>query len=99
MRLILGDDEPAIQGYDQDRWSESLRYADVPLDLALAQIRTLRSANLWLLGGLTPGQLRRGGIHSERGRETVEHLARLMAGHDLLHQRQIDRIKRAIGAG
>jgi hypothetical protein len=99
VRLILGSDEPAIQGYDQDRWADALRYADAPLDLVLAEVRVLREANLWLLRGLTTSQWERRGIHSERGPETVRHLTRLMGGHDLLHRRQIDRIKRAIGAG
>jgi len=36
-------------------------------------------------------------VHSERGEESIEYLLRLYAGHDLLHLRQIDRI-RAVAA-
>jgi len=32
------------------------------------------------------------GVHSERGVETVEHIVRMFAGHDLNHIRQIERI-------
>jgi hypothetical protein len=36
------------------------------------------------------------GVHSERGEESAGYLVCLFAGHDLLHLRQIDRIKAAI---
>jgi hypothetical protein len=41
---------------------------------------------------LTPAQLAREGLHSERGAESAGFLLRLMAAHDLVHRRQIDRI-------
>jgi hypothetical protein len=31
-------------------------------------------------------------MHSERGQETIEHIARMFAGHDINHLRQIERI-------
>jgi hypothetical protein len=31
-------------------------------------------------------------MHSERGQETIEHIVRLIAGHDLNHLQQIERI-------
>jgi hypothetical protein len=31
-------------------------------------------------------------MHAERGQETIEHIVRLIAGHDLNHLQQIDRI-------
>ena len=33
----------------------------------------------------------------ERGRETLAHLLRLYAGHDLAHLRQIERIRSVVG--
>jgi hypothetical protein len=35
-------------------------------------------------------------VHAERGEESIEHLIRLYAGHDLLHLRQIERIRAAV---
>jgi hypothetical protein len=64
----------------------------VPLDTALDQLRGMRAANLGVLRGLAPAQLERVGLHSERGPESVAFLLRLMAAHDLVHRRQIDRI-------
>jgi hypothetical protein len=92
IRTVLTEMEPKLQGYDQDRWASVLRYAEVPIDLALGQLRGLRGANLRLLRTLTPEQRERVGLHSERGRESVDLMLRMMAGHDLVHRRQIDRI-------
>lgn len=92
MRMILTQDRPAIQGFDQDLWAQEFRYTDAQLDVALAQLRGLRIPNLRLAGTLSPQQLERVGLHSERGPESVGHFLRLMAAHDLVHRRQVDRI-------
>jgi hypothetical protein len=92
LKMILTEDEPPLQGYDQDRWAGELHYRDAPLDLALDQLRGLRNANLHVLGHLSSSQLDRVGLHSERGPESVGFLVQLMGGHDLVHRRQIDRI-------
>jgi hypothetical protein len=42
------------------------------------------------------GGTERVGVHAERGEESLEHLIRLYAGHDLLHLRQIARVRRAV---
>lgn len=52
----------------------------------------LREANLALLKTLTPEQWKHYGMHAERGQETIEHIVRLIAGHDLNHLQQIERI-------
>ena len=92
LKMILTEDRPPLQGYDQDRWAAELHYRDVPLALALDQLRSMRSANLHVLRRLSPSQLARAGLHSERGPESAGFLLRLMGGHDLVHRRQIDRI-------
>jgi hypothetical protein len=94
LRMILTEDRPAIQGYDQDKWATTLRYPDVPLAEARAQLRALRTANLRVLNRLEPAELERVGMHSERGPESLGHLIKLMGAHDLVHRRQIDRVLR-----
>ena len=96
-RLILAEDRPAIQGYDQDAWARRLDYRHASLDVAMGQLRGVRTANLRLWRGLTPAQLARVGIHSERGAESLDLLLRLMGGHDLVHRRQIERVLAAVG--
>ena len=48
----------------------------------------LRRANLVLLGRASPSDLKRVGVHVERGEDSIEHFQRLIAGHDLMHLRQ-----------
>ncbi len=93
LRLILAQDRPPLTGYDQDLWAERLHYADVDPTQALEELRVLRRGNLGLLDRATPQDLKRVGVHSERGEESVEYLCGLYAGHDLLHLRQIARIR------
>lgn len=92
LRMILTEDSPPLQGYDQDAWSRICRYRDVKLGTALDQLRGLRAANFHVLRGLSSAELGRPGLHSERGPESAGFLLRLMGAHDLVHRRQIDRI-------
>ena len=96
IRMILASDTPDIQGYDQDAWAHRLRYAESSLLDALAQMRVLRGRTLELLRRLQPDEWERAGMHSERGLESVRHMTKLQAAHDLVHLRQITRIKSAI---
>jgi hypothetical protein len=93
LRLVLSHDRPTITGYDQDLWADRLRYTDADVREALAQFTVLRRANLRLWKNLSPADLARVGRHSERGEETLEHMRRLYAAHDLLHLRQLERIR------
>jgi hypothetical protein len=54
--------------------------------------RVLREVNLELFKTLTPEQWKQHGMHAERGVETVEHMLRLFAGHDVNHTRQVEQI-------
>jgi DinB family protein len=97
-RQVLTVDRPEIQGFDQDAWARMLGYAAMPLDVALGQLRGVRAANLRLWRSLTPAELAREGLHSERGPESLDLLIRMMGAHDLVHRRQIDRVLAAAGA-
>ena len=97
-RQILTQDRPPIQGYDQDAWARTLGYDTADLTVALGQLRGVRTANLRLWRSLTPAQLARVGLHSERGPESLDLVLRMMGAHDLVHRRQIDRVLGAAGA-
>src|SRR6266850_2359715 len=96
MRVILAQDRPPITGYDQDLWAERLHYDEMNPSDALLTFATLRRSNLWLLERASPADLKRVGVHAERGEESLEHLRKLYAGHDLLHLRQIERVRAAV---
>jgi hypothetical protein len=96
MRLILAQDRPPLTGYDQDLWAERLHYDQTDPADALEVFAVVRRANLRLVEGASPTELKRVGMHVERGEESLEHLIRLYAGHDLLHLRQIERVRHAV---
>ena len=99
LRRVLADERPQITGYDQDQWADRLRYSEARLADSLALFAANRAANLRLVRAATPEDLQRVGVHSERGEESAAHMLKLYAAHDLVHLRQIDRIKAAVGAG
>ena len=96
LRIVLAQERPPLTGYDQDLWSERLHYERTPIDEALDRFAVLRRSNLRLLADASPGDLQRVGVHAERGEESVGHMLRLYAGHDLLHLRQLARIRQAV---
>jgi uncharacterized damage-inducible protein DinB len=96
MRRILSEDRPTIDGYDQDNWADRLHYDRADFAEALAEIRAVRAGNLRLIRSLDAAQLQRVGVHTERGEESIAHLIRMYAGHDILHQRQLARIRDAV---
>jgi hypothetical protein len=96
LRLVLAQDRPPLTGYDQDLWADRLRYREVDVRSALEQFTVLRRVNLRLWEQLGPADLSRVGLHSERGEESLEHLRKLYAAHDLLHLRQLERIRTAL---
>jgi uncharacterized damage-inducible protein DinB len=97
-RMVIAHDAPELPGFDQDLWAERLGYQDIDLATALDEFTTLRQANLRLLRRATPEDLQRVMRHSERGDESLGHMIRLYAGHDLVHRAQIRRIRQALGA-
>lgn len=92
LRSILGAPGTPIQAFDQDAWAAAGQYSKRDARRSLDQFRILREANLALLKSLSPEQWKHFGMHSERGEESVERLTQMMAGHDLNHLEQIERI-------
>jgi hypothetical protein len=92
MRLILGAPGTPIAAFDQDAWVTAGHYEKRDPRKSVEQFRVVREANLALLKSLTPTQWKHYGMHSERGQETIEHIVRMFAGHDINHLQQIERI-------
>lgn len=97
LRRIAAEDQPPIQGYDQDRWADGLKYQDADIGESLEELRVLRRGHVRLIRSLTPAERKRIGVHTERGQESIEHMIPLYAGHDLLHLNQLARIRKTLG--
>lgn len=93
IRFIMGQSGSTIQAYDQDSWASSLHYRKRNVRDSVNLYTALRRSHLEILSLASRSELRRYGIHEERGKETVERLLHLMAGHDLNHLRQIRAIR------
>jgi hypothetical protein len=87
-----------LLGSDQDAWADNLHYDEADPAESLETFGVLRRADLRLVERASPEDLQRVGVHAERGEESVEHLRKLYAGHDLLHLQQIARLRRAVSA-
>ena len=93
-RLVLGSNRTAIQAYDQDAWAAFSRYAKHDPRLSLEAFRVQRDRTVRLLRSLPKNMWNYYGMHSERGKETVKRMAQMIAGHDINHLKQIERIVR-----
>jgi len=96
MRFIIGSNGAAIQAFDQDVWAETFAYARRDPKISLETFRVLRENNLRMLKALPKELWQNYGMHQERGKETVEHLVRMFAGHDLNHLAQVEEIAKAV---
>jgi hypothetical protein len=92
MRSILAVDGVPLQPFDQDTWADAFRYGESDAAESIALFDVNRRATLALLGRVDPARHRHAGMHAERGRESIDHLLRLYAGHDLNHVGQIERL-------
>jgi hypothetical protein len=97
LRMTLAQDRPPLTGYDQDAWASRFHYADADPGTSLELFAAVRRANLAMLAAISPDDWQRVGMHAERGEQTVAHMVRLCAGHDLLHINQLARIRAAVG--
>ena len=92
LRQILSSNAIPIQAYDQDLWAKTFNYARRDPRQSLANFRGLREANLALLKSVPRKLWENYGVHQERGNESVSHVVRMVAGHDVNHLQQIEAI-------
>jgi len=92
LRQILSNNAIPIQAFDQDMWATTFDYAHRDPKQSLESFRTLRNANTALLKSVPRKLWENYGIHQERGNESVAHIVQMIAGHDLNHLQQIEKI-------
>ena len=93
LRRLIAEDDPAIQGYDQDEFARRLFY-DRPIEASLAAFKAARDSTAEILERLTPEQWARQGTHSESGVYSVIGWLQIYAAHA---HRHADQIRRARG--
>jgi hypothetical protein len=92
MRSVLGANGTPIQPFDQDAWASVFQYGKRDPKQSLELFRLLRENNLSMLKEIPRESWDNYGMHAERGKETIAHLARMFAGHDTNHVLQVESI-------
>ncbi len=90
LRQTLAEENHTIQPFDQEKWAA--RYAIYDGSAALAAFSAVRRWNLYLIGHTTQEDRAKSVIHPERGTMTFTVIVETMAGHDLNHLQQLERI-------
>jgi uncharacterized damage-inducible protein DinB len=90
LRQTLAEDHPTIQPFDQDRWAS--RYGNCDFGAALRLFEAMRTWNLLLIDGTALAERQRPTTHPERGAMTFWTIVETMAGHDINHLQQIERL-------
>ena len=90
-RWVLAENEPQLQGWDQEAWAVRFDHHTADPATLLALFAALRNANVALWQRTAAADRARAGIHSERGPESFELLFRLQAGHGRVHRDQAER--------
>jgi uncharacterized damage-inducible protein DinB len=90
LRQTLAEDHAIIQPFDQERWAQ--RYAAYDVVAAFALFQAARNWNLRLLTTITEADRHRPTTHPERGTMTFWTIIETMAGHDINHLQQLDRL-------
>jgi uncharacterized damage-inducible protein DinB len=93
LRQTLAQNHPLIEPFDQDAWAE--RYAAYDFASALTMFTAARNWNLKLLGTVTEADQHRPTTHPERGTMTFWTLIETLAGHDIDHLDQVERLAAA----
>ena len=90
LRQTLAEDSPVIQPFDQDKWAAG--YGEFTATQALSTFAALRHWNLLLIHTALPVAANRTVTHPERGTMTFQTIVETMAGHDLNHIAQLQRL-------
>ena len=90
LRQTLAEDNHTVQPFDQEKWAA--HYGGISATQALQVFTAMRGWNLELLRHLPPGAAGRNVTHPERGAMTFQTIVETMAGHDLNHIPQLQRI-------
>ena len=90
LRQTLAENSPTVQPFDQDKWAAA--YPGIPAAQALATFTALRQWNLRLIGASLPAAADRPVIHPNIGALTFRILVETIAGHDLNHLAQLQRL-------
>jgi DinB family protein len=92
LRQTLAEPNHVIQPFDQDAWAKPYGSASLSAQAALEMFSVARRWNVALLETLSAEDLKKPVTHPERGTMTFETIVETMAGHDLNHIAQLEKL-------
>lgn len=92
IRQTLAEPHHVIQPFDQDAWARYYGAETLDAATALEAFSAARRWNIALLNAAKPEDFSKPVTHPERGTMTLATIVETMAGHDLSHLAQIERI-------
>ena len=94
-RQVIAEDNPALQGWDQEAWAKHLDYDKRKISQAIETFRRLRGENYELLKDLPETAFARIGTHRALGAVSLLDLLRGYAEHVEGHVKQIQSVRAA----
>ncbi|MDQ7859303.1 MAG: DinB family protein [Armatimonadota bacterium] len=94
IRFALGEPGAAFVAFDEQRWAAAMDYLAVPLDDALAMLRTVREVTAVMLRRLPPEAWTRTGMHPQAGPQTIAYIVDYFTGHVDYHLNTIAKRRR-----
>jgi hypothetical protein len=92
LRQAVAEDHHVIQPYDQDRWAAN--YPGLEARAALAVFTAVRDWNVKFVEKIPRQEFSKRLTHPERGEMTFQMLVDTIAGHDLNHLQQLEKVAR-----
>jgi hypothetical protein len=97
LRQTLAENDHVIQPFDQDKWATL--YPSITAQQALAAFTAMREWNLILIRNAPQSAAQKPVTHPERGAMTFTTIVETMAGHDINHLQQLQRLAANSAAG
>lgn len=96
LRRLLTDENPVIQGYDQDLFASVFKYNEREIAPSLDAFRAARETTVQILRRMSDDEWNRKGTHTESGEYSVDDWLEIYAAHAHGHADQIRRLREAL---
>jgi hypothetical protein len=90
IRQTLAEPNHVIQPFDQEKWGA--QYKAYSAGMAVSTFASVRAWNIALVSSLAPEAMDTPVTHPERGSMTLRVIIETMAGHDVNHLQQLEKL-------
>jgi len=88
-RWIAFEDKPSLIAFDQNKWADGREREKESISETLERFRLVRRSHMRFFRSASKKDLKRSGLHTERGVVTLKTHLETIVGHDLNHLEQI----------